>query len=60
MNAGMDVSELAAKVSVPTLVLHCEGDQRVPLTEGRLMAALIPNARFVALPGNNHVLSPYG
>lgn len=57
MNAEMDVSELAAKVSVPTLVLHCEGDQRVPLAEGRLMAALIPNARFVALPGNNHVLS---
>lgn len=56
MNAKMDVSDLASKVSVPTLVLHCEGDQRVPMSEGKLMAARIPNARFVALSGNNHAL----
>jgi pimeloyl-ACP methyl ester carboxylesterase len=56
MNALVDMSDMAKKVTVPTLVLHCEGDRRVPLEEGRRIAALIPRARFVALEGNNHVL----
>ena len=56
MNSQLDVSELAGKVQVPTLVMHCDGDRRVPLEEGRRIAALIPNARFVALEGNNHAL----
>jgi pimeloyl-ACP methyl ester carboxylesterase len=55
MNAHVDVSDLARRVSVPTLVLHCVGDRMCPLDEGRRMAALIPGARFVALEGNNHV-----
>jgi len=56
MNGSVEVSELAKSLKVPTLVLHSEGDRRVPLEEGRRMAALIPGARFVALPGNNHAL----
>ncbi len=56
MNSRVDVAELACKVQVPTLVLHCDGDRRVPLEEGRRIAALIPNARFVALESNNHAL----
>lgn len=56
MNASVEAIELARKVSVPTLVLHCEGDRRVPVEEGRRMAALVPGARFVGLPGNNHAL----
>ena len=56
MNALVDMTDMARKVTVPTLVLHCEGDRRVPLEEGRRIAALIPGARFVALEGNNHVL----
>jgi class 3 adenylate cyclase/pimeloyl-ACP methyl ester carboxylesterase len=56
MNAEIDVTDLARRVEAPTLVLHCEGDRRVPTEEGRRMAALIPGARFVGLPGNNHVL----
>jgi class 3 adenylate cyclase/pimeloyl-ACP methyl ester carboxylesterase len=56
MNAAVDVTELAPQIKVPTLVLHSEGDRRVPLEEGRRMAALIPGARFVTLPGNNHAL----
>jgi class 3 adenylate cyclase/pimeloyl-ACP methyl ester carboxylesterase len=56
MNALVDIADIARKVRVPTLVLHCEGDRRVPLEEGRRIAALIPDARFVALDGNNHVL----
>jgi pimeloyl-ACP methyl ester carboxylesterase len=54
--ANIDVCDLARTLDVPTLVLHCEGDLRAPLEEGRRLAALIPGARFVALEGRNHAL----
>jgi class 3 adenylate cyclase/pimeloyl-ACP methyl ester carboxylesterase len=50
-----DVTALLARVTVPTLVLHARDDARVPFESGRRMAAGIPGARFVALPGCNHV-----
>jgi pimeloyl-ACP methyl ester carboxylesterase/DNA-binding CsgD family transcriptional regulator len=52
----IDVTELALKLRVPTLVLHARGDARVPFAEGRFLAALIPDARFVPLDSDNHVL----
>jgi len=52
----LDVSDLAAQVACPTLVLHARGDARVPFEEGRRVAALIPGARFVPLDSRNHVL----
>ena len=52
----LDVTELARTVTVPTLVLHATGDRGVPFEEGRFLAGLIPNARFVALNSRNHVL----
>jgi DNA-binding NarL/FixJ family response regulator len=52
----IDVTDLAADVAAPTLVLHSNGDARVPASEGRLLASLIPNARFEELPSRNHVL----
>ena len=55
---GIDVSDLAAKLAVPTLVMHSRGDMRVPFDEGRELAATIPDARFVPLESNNHVLLP--
>jgi pimeloyl-ACP methyl ester carboxylesterase len=51
-----DVRHLLLKVRAPTLVLHVREDLRVPIVLGREMAAGIPNARFVALPGKNHVM----
>jgi len=42
-------------VSVPTLVMHTRDEARVPFEAGRRMAAGIPGARFVALPGRNHL-----
>lgn len=53
---GLDVSELARQVSVPTLILHAVGDRGVPFEEGRHLAGLIPGARFVALNSRNHIL----
>ncbi|MDQ6432852.1 alpha/beta fold hydrolase [Mesorhizobium sp. LHD-90] len=54
----IDVSEMAGQLQVPTLVLHARGDARVPFEEGRRLAALIPNARFVPLDSDNHTLLP--
>jgi pimeloyl-ACP methyl ester carboxylesterase/DNA-binding CsgD family transcriptional regulator len=52
----IDVSDRLARVEAPTLVLHARNDARVPFDQGRLLAASIPGARFVALEGRNHIL----
>ena len=52
----IDVSDLLGQIAVPTLVLHCRDDGIVPFEAGRRMAAMIPNARFVALEGRNHLI----
>jgi pimeloyl-ACP methyl ester carboxylesterase len=52
----IDVTSLAPQVRCPTLVLHVRGDARVPFEEGRLVASLIPGARFVPLEGRNHIM----
>ena len=36
--------------------MHAREDAMVPFAEGRLIAALIPGARFVPLEGRNHIL----
>jgi DNA-binding CsgD family transcriptional regulator len=53
--AALDVRALAPLVRCPTLVLHAEGDQIVPMALGRDLAAAIPGARFVTLPTRNHI-----
>ena len=52
----IDVRELAMQVTQPTLVLHAKDDLRVPFEEGRLVAAMIPDARLIPLEGKNHIL----
>ncbi len=52
----LDVTGMAEQVRVPTVVLHARHDQAVPFAEGRLLAALIPGARFVPLESRNHIL----
>ena len=52
----VDVAALTRKISCPTLILHSTGDARVPFDEGRLMAGLIPGARFVPLDSRNQIL----
>jgi class 3 adenylate cyclase/pimeloyl-ACP methyl ester carboxylesterase len=51
----IDVTALLSQVNVPTLVLHARDDARVPFEAGRRMAAGIPSAQFVTLPGRNHL-----
>ncbi|HET8819088.1 MAG TPA: alpha/beta fold hydrolase [Xanthomonadaceae bacterium] len=52
----VDVRDLLDLVRVPTLVVHCDGDQIAPLSQGRMLASRIPGASFVQLDSNNHVL----
>lgn len=52
----IDVSDLLPDITVPAVVLHCRDDSVVPFSEGRRLASLLPNARFVALEGRNHLL----
>ena len=51
----IDVSEAARKLQCPVLVIHPERDCAVPLAEGRLLANLIPDSRFVQLDSQNHM-----
>jgi pimeloyl-ACP methyl ester carboxylesterase len=52
----LDVTALAVRVNVPTLVLHARDDAVVSVAEGRQLATLLPEARFVPLAGANHIL----
>jgi pimeloyl-ACP methyl ester carboxylesterase len=52
----IDIRDLAKQVIQPTLVLHAKDELRVPFEEGRLLTALIPNARLVPLESKNHIL----
>jgi pimeloyl-ACP methyl ester carboxylesterase/DNA-binding CsgD family transcriptional regulator len=50
-----DAGPFLPYVTMPALVLHRRGDRTVPISRGRELAALLPNARFVALSGDSHL-----
>lgn len=52
----LDLSPLTSRVRCPTLVIHTERDAITTMAEGRLLASLIPDARFVLLDSDNHIL----
>ena len=49
-----DVSDEAARVRVPTLVLHRRGDLTIPWKWGQRLATTIDEARFMLVGGANH------
>ena len=51
-----DVSELLSEIIVPTLIIHSRDEVSVPFDEGRKLATMIPDAQFVALESQNHIL----
>ena len=55
MNSDTDVRGVLPSIRVPTLVLHRSGDRCLLVDEGRYLASRIPGARFVELPGNDHL-----
>jgi pimeloyl-ACP methyl ester carboxylesterase/DNA-binding CsgD family transcriptional regulator len=52
----IDVRDSAPEVTARTLVVHAREDRVVPVEEGRLLAALIPDARLILLESANHIL----
>ena len=55
MNAEIDVRGVLPSVRVPTLVLHRTGDQSLRSTKAAMSPSRIPGARFVELPGVDHL-----
>jgi class 3 adenylate cyclase len=55
--AELDLTGLLPRVRVPTLILHRTDDALIDVRHSRYMAERIPGARFVELPGRDHLLS---
>jgi class 3 adenylate cyclase len=55
MNARIDIRHVLPTIRVPTLVIHRSGDRCLRVEEGRYVAGSIPGARFVELPGDDHL-----
>ena len=55
----IDVAHLAPRVTTKTLVMHAREDRVVPVEEGRLLGAQIPDARLVLLDSANHISSAH-
>jgi len=51
----MDVRAILPAIDVPTLVLHRAEDRMIPAAQGRYLAESIPGARYVELPGEDHL-----
>jgi class 3 adenylate cyclase len=51
----IDVRSVLPHIQSPALVLHRSGDRIVAVGQGRFAAEQIPGARFVELPGDDHL-----
>jgi pimeloyl-ACP methyl ester carboxylesterase len=56
MNAEIDIRHVLPLIRVPTLIVHRTGDRDVPLECGRHLAANIPGAKYVEMPGDDHLV----
>ncbi len=52
----IDVRSVVPTIRVPTLILHSVGDQVCHVENARYLARTIPGARYVELPGADHVM----
>jgi class 3 adenylate cyclase len=55
MNMEIDIRHALPAIRVPTLVLHRTDDRIVPVDNARNMAQKIPGAKYVELPGKDHI-----
>ncbi|MEP3279905.1 MAG: alpha/beta fold hydrolase [Stappiaceae bacterium] len=51
----VNICDRLSKVTAPALVMHCRDDAVIPYEEGRRVAKLLPNSKFVSLDGRNHI-----
>jgi len=55
MNREIDARHVLPAIQVPTLVMHRVGDSAISVELGREIAANIPGAKYVELPGADHI-----
>lgn len=55
MNTAIDVRAVLPTISAPALIIHRTGDLDSNVEEGRWIAGQIPGARFLELPGDDHL-----
>jgi pimeloyl-ACP methyl ester carboxylesterase/DNA-binding CsgD family transcriptional regulator len=55
MNTEIDIRPVLPAIRVPTLILHRTGDLDIDVNGARFMAERIPGARYVELPGDDHL-----
>ena len=55
MNSAVDTRRVLPSIRVPALILHRTGDRSLPVEGSRYLAAHIPGARYVELPGDDHL-----
>jgi len=51
----IDVRAVLPSIQVPTLVLHRADDQMIHADQGRFLAEHLPGARYVEVPGSDHL-----
>jgi class 3 adenylate cyclase len=51
-----DIRDIPPKITTPTLVLNRSGNRVVGMELSREVAAMIPNAKLVELPGEDHLV----
>jgi class 3 adenylate cyclase len=51
----IDVRHVASAINVPTLILHAVEDAVCHVENARFLARTVPGARYVELPGGDHV-----
>jgi pimeloyl-ACP methyl ester carboxylesterase/class 3 adenylate cyclase len=55
MNSQIDISAIVPTIRVPTLVIHRTDDTTINVEGGRYLAGHIPGARYIELPGSDHI-----
>lgn len=55
MNTEIDIRHVLPAIRVPTLILHRTGDLDIDVNGARFMAKRIPGAKYVELPGDDHL-----
>jgi len=58
-NFEIDVRHVLSTIQAPTLILHRVGDKAIPVEAGRYLAQHIRGAKYVELPGDDHLLQAY-
>jgi class 3 adenylate cyclase len=53
--SALDVRAVLPAIRVPTLIMHRRGDRLIDVANARYLAEHIPGARYVELPGEDHM-----